>query len=370
MLESNRYIHKKLTTFVRVISLLLPIMCVVLLLSQTVFAKTTYVINDGDRVHVHTTFATDPMDVLTEAGFELGTDDTYTTQQSLTGSEITIRRLQVVGIVYGGQYFTVNTYGETVESLLEGLDMLPGEYDSVSEALDSQTYDGMCIVIDRSIEIEETYTVTVPFDTYYTLDATLAADEQKVLIAGSDGQLQLQDLVRYLNARELSRENLTTNVVTESVGQVVAVGSLEGIDEQFIVESVEMPENDAPEAVVIGGELYIGDGLIITSDGQVLTYNDTMQVKATAYTHTDPGCNMTTATGTTVRIGTVAVDPRMIPYGTRMFIVTDDGCYIYGIGVAEDCGGAIKGNRIDLYFPTDEQCVRFGVRYATIYFLG
>ena len=117
------------------------------------------------------------------------------------------------------------------------------------------------------------------------------------------------------------------------------------------------------------GELTIGDGVIITADGQVLTYSHTDQFLATAYTHTDPGCNMTTSTGTTVRVGTVAVDPRVIPYGTRMFIICNDGTYIYGIGTAEDCGGAIKNKRLDLYFPTDWECVQFGVHTCTVYFL-
>ena len=76
-----------------------------------------------------------------------------------------------------------------------------------------------------------------------------------------------------------------------------------------------------------------------------------------------------TATGTTVHWGTVAVDPRYIPYGTRMFIVSNDG-YVYGIAVAEDCGGDIKGDRMDLYMPTYEQCIQFGRRTCTIYYLG
>jgi len=90
---------------------------------------------------------------------------------------------------------------------------------------------------------------------------------------------------------------------------------------------------------------------------------------ATAYSHLDAGCGFYTATNTRVHIGTVAVDPRVIPLGTRMFIVTNDGCYVYGISTAEDTGSAIKENKIDLYFPTQELCYQFGRRDATIYFL-
>lgn len=371
MLECNRIIHKKLTAFVRVVSLLLPIVCVMLLLSQVVFAKNTYVINDGDRVVVHTTYTTDPIEVLNEAGLELGEDDTYTTQEGVGRSEITIQRQQVVGVVCGGQSLTVTTYGETVESLLTGLDLLPGKYDKVSAELDAETYDGMCIVITRCVTLEETYTASVPYGTLYVLDTALADGEQKLLYPGTEGQVQNTDTVSYLDGAEVSRENTNQTVISEPVSQILAVSSLEGIAEESVITlNQEQPSEDAPEATIGNGELFIGDGIIITADGQILTFTDTMQVKATAYTHTDAGCDKTTATGTTVHVGTVAVDPRLIPYGTRMFIVTNDGRYIYGISVAEDCGGSIKGNRIDLYFETDAECWTFGVRNATIYFLG
>ena len=70
------------------------------------------------------------------------------------------------------------------------------------------------------------------------------------------------------------------------------------------------------------------------------------------------------------RVGAIAVDPTVIPYGTRMFIVTNDGEYVYGIATAEDCGGGIKGNHVDLFFNTVEECFQFGVRDCIIYFLG
>ena len=121
MLENNLIIRKRKTVFTRVVALLLPIVCIVLLLTQTAFAKNTYLIKDGEQITIHTTYATDPADVLDEAGLELGTDDTYTTQLGLGMSEITIQRMQVVDIVYGGNTLSVSTYGETVESLLNRL---------------------------------------------------------------------------------------------------------------------------------------------------------------------------------------------------------------------------------------------------------
>ena len=68
-------------------------------------------------------------------------------------------------------------------------------------------------------------------------------------------------------------------------------------------------------------------------------------------------------------IGTIAVDPTVIPYYTKMFIQTSNGSRVYGMGTALDCGGAIKGNIVDLWFPTKADCYSWGRRNVTVYIL-
>ncbi len=73
------------------------------------------------------------------------------------------------------------------------------------------------------------------------------------------------------------------------------------------------------------------------------------------------GYGRQTSTGVTATEGrTVAVDPEVIPYGTRV--------HIKGLGdfVAEDCGGKVKGNHIDIYFESHEETVEFGVKYKKV----
>lgn len=86
----------------------------------------------------------------------------------------------------------------------------------------------------------------------------------------------------------------------------------------------------------------------------------TLDIKAYAY------CTGTiTATGTKPTFGrTIAVDPKVIPYGTRVYIPEFDKTFI-----AEDCGGGIKGNKIDIYMNTKEECINWGVRNITLYIL-
>ena len=107
-----------------------------------------------------------------------------------------------------------------------------------------------------------------------------------------------------------------------------------------------------------------GGNTITTPDGQVLSYVDVLTCDATAYC-----IHGYTASGTPSRYGAIAVDPRYIPLGTRMYIVTTDGSWVYGIATAEDTGGAIKGYIIDLFFDDYATCIQFGRRDCTVYVL-
>ncbi len=335
----------------RVLTLALVLTGLLALLVIPAFAQNTYVITDGDQVTVYTGFASDPEEVLTQAGVELTENDFYTTAAGDWISEITVQREQSVTIDYCGRKVKATTYGETLQSLLSRLGLQTyGSY-SLSHDVQSMTYDGMEVTVDNVVRTQETYTVEAQYQTHYCNDPTLPQGQEKVLVSGSNGQLLRTAQVVYKNSQEQSRIVLDETVLEQPVDKIVAVGTGTSVGEDL----------DKP---------LIGDGFIVLPTGELLTFTGSREFKATAYTHTDTGCDRITATGTRVRRGTVAVDPRVIPYGTRMFIVTNDGQYIYGVATAEDCGGAIKQNRIDLYFETTAECFQFGRRTCTVYFLG
>ena len=308
----------------------------------------TYVITDGSRRITFTTFARDPAQVCAEAGLGLEPGDTC--REDSRGS-ITVCRAGRVKVLYHGEVISVPAGAETVAELLAGLGLVPGEGDVLSHALEERTFAGMVLRVDSVTTRQETYTATWAHETKVCTDVTMPAGEEAVLVSGRDGELRRTAEVTYINGIERERTILSESVTIPAVTEVVAVGTGDAV-----------PEEPVPE-------IEIGEGYIRLPDGQVLTYTHTDNIRATGYTHTDPGCDRITSTGTTVRRGTVAVDPRFIPYGTRMFIVSHDG-YVYGMAVAEDCGGAIKRDRMDLYFPTYDECIQFGYRRCTIYFLG
>lgn len=86
-----------------------------------------------------------------------------------------------------------------------------------------------------------------------------------------------------------------------------------------------------------------------------------LNMHATAYSAYDPGCGSYTASGNLVRKGLVAVDPSVIPLGTKLFIPG------YGYAMADDIGGAINGHIIDLAFDSHEEALAFGSRRVEVY---
>lgn len=374
----------------RLVAVALMVAALAGLLAQTVFAQNNYVITDGDHVTVHKSYSTDPDVVLDEAGIELSEEDTYTTTYNDGVGRIDIQRMQMVTVVNRGERSVIGTYGETVAALLGRLNITLGANDLLSCEPTALTYDGMTVeIVHKEIKLTE-YDETIPYTTNYFEDPELEAGEEIVLIEGVDGVVHHKAQIVYENGKEVSREVVDEKVVTEMVTRLVVKGPDRAITEQpddpdhrvpetigvLPAESVgEEPEysggesgtagNTAPESA---GKDTIANGTITTASGTTYTYTDVLTVTATAYSC--EGRTGYTYSGTVARVGAIAVDPNYIPLGTKMYIVSNDGQYVYGYCTAEDTGGSIKGYKIDLYFDTFDECWEFGVRTCTVYILG
>ena len=396
MRRIKRFSSKKNEFLFRAAAILLPLISIVLLLSQTAFAQNTYVITDGERILIHTTSASDPAEVLDEAGLTLGADDTYTTQGGGGVSEITVRRNLSVYIDNCGKIMTMDVSAGTVKELLEHLSIALDQNTTVSVSLDAMVYDGMEIIVTRTVHTTEVYTKAIPYETTYYEDDTLPLGTQVVVNEGRNGEMICTADVTYRNGVQVSRNVIKQILSRQTTPRIVLIGTADPVSdidfsqfvsseedyEEYIPEDEYVPENEytpedepdteepAPEESEDTGSPIIGANTITTPSGEVLTYVNTMIVEATAYTKTDAGCDDWTATGTIARYGAIAVDPSVIPYGTRMYIVSTDGQVIYGYATAEDCGGAINGTRVDLYYDTYEECIQFGRRDCIIYFLA
>ena len=318
----------------------------------TAFANTIYLINDGGEETYYKTNATEPAEILEEAGVELAANDLVTKEEGFL-TTIAIRRAVEVTINYYGEPMVVTAYeDETLADVMERLELTWNEGDILSQDLGMMVYEGLNLAVTSIVTEEQVYSESVAFKTTYVDDDNMKKGAEKVITEGQHGAKTITANVTYVNGVETTREILNEETIEETVDAVIAVGT---------GKNVKTYNN---------GSVVIGNGTITLENGKVLTYSGTRTVTATAYTSTDPGCGTKTSTGTTVRWGTVAVDPRYIPYGTKMFIVSNDGYIMYGEAVAEDCGGAIKRDKIDLYMPSHSQCINFGRRTCTVYFLN
>ena len=296
-----------------------------------------------------TTAEEEPIHILEEAGISLGEEDRFVLTRESGRLVLQVLRQQKITVDHYDRLTEVTSYGETVAQLLERLGIVLTERDELSCELEAETFDGMTLRIFRKITQEQTYTVTLPPEIQYCRDPSLPLGTEKVLIEGRCGELLRSAEVTYINGREMNRKILREEVITHPMMGIVAIGT------------GSIPQKQGENLPLIG------NGLIRLPTGEVLTYSKVISSLATAYC--DKGL---TATGTQARVGAIAVDPKYIPYGTRMFILSKDGSYIYGIATAEDCGSKehIYGTRIDLHYDTREECIQFGARMCWVYFLS
>lgn len=198
------------------------------------------------------------------------------------------------------------------------------DYYTVSEDLADKVTDGMKIrVYQNRVEkrIEET-NVAAPIR--WDWDIFLEAGRERLISPGQNGLLKNTLLLCYRDGVVVSRRLTKSQMVIAARPKVIASGSYEIVSRHYKARR-----------------------------GRAVRFI------ATAYTYTGSH----TAVGANTRRGIVAVDPRVIRLGTRMYI---EG---YGFAVAADTGGAIKGKRIDVFLETPDEAVKWGRRPVNVYFL-
>ena len=357
----------------RWITLVVILATTALLLTLPATAQTKYVITDGDNVIVCLSNSTDPQEVIKEAGLKLGESDTYTTHISDGVSEIHITRVQMISVKDGDQVYVVGSYGGDVEDVLQSLDITLSDTDTLSCTLDTATYDGMVVEITRVVLEMQEYDQPIPFQTRVLEDSSLAPGEEKILCQGVEGQIHYVAQITYENGEEIKRTVLSQQMVAAPQEAII----LRGVDRSVMEQGF-----DHVDDYIISNDWYsyeppTEEEMLSSTEqkfvpGTTLSYDEAVLFEATAYT-----CNSyeyvgngITFTGTEARVGAIAVDPKVIPLGTKMYIASADGEYIYGYCVAEDTGGLIKGNLVDLYYDTHDECIQFGRRDIIIYFLN
>ena len=271
------------------------------------------------------------------------------------GYDVTLAAKQTVTVHRNGETQTVQSRNESVSRLLERIGIVPSPLETVAVDLSGS---GVEITVEEEIIYYDRVVEEVTFDTVRIANPEMKKGTEKVVQEGADGVRTSIYEVVFSNGRELSRQ-FVEELDSTAVDQIVEYGTAE----EQTVSSVMSNNKSAISNVSKNGD---GSGTLTLADGTTLNFSAAKSMTATAYTAGYGGADHCTATGTTVRVGTVAVDKRVIPLGTKMYIVTNDGI-VYGTAVAEDTG--VRGDKVDLYFETYQQCINFGRRGCTVYIL-
>jgi 3D (Asp-Asp-Asp) domain-containing protein/uncharacterized protein YabE (DUF348 family) len=258
-------------------------------------------------------------------------------------------------IIDGDTVYAVEGHSDDIEEAFARAGITLGEHDTYLAEADG----GLTRVeITRTAISVLTRTEPIPYETTRLANPNLAAGIEQVAREGEAGRrVTVTEIALSTGCEPVER--LVDIKLTEPVCKIIEYGTkVESVAQSFLSVT-----DDVLTAVDEEG------GLLTTLSGLQLAYSDVLTCTATAYT-TERQAWKITATGTTARLGAIAVDPKVIPYGTRMYIVSSDGSITYGVATAEDCGGSIKGNKIDLFFNTYDECISFGRRSCTVYILS
>jgi len=246
------------------------------------------------------------------------------------GTAIVVTHAKTITVQDGAsEPITVKTQSSTVSDLLKELNITLNESDKIDVALTTAVEDGKTLSIVRRHEDVKVAEEAIPFQTERQPDAEQFTGTEKVLTPGVEGKATIKTTIVLENGKEVDRK-VQREVAQQPVNKVVTYGT-----------------KQRPIVVASRG-------------GENVTASKTLSMNASAYSM--PGNR--TATGTAAGNGTIAVDPSVIPLGTKLFI---EG---YGYGVASDVGGAIKGNRIDLHFATTAQALQWGHRTVKVHILN
>ncbi|MBE6007786.1 MAG: hypothetical protein E7235_01145 [Lachnospiraceae bacterium] len=243
-----------------------------------------------------------------------------------TGMMITVERCKAVTIVLDDVPRKVFSVKKTVGELLEeNRDILCSEFVIENFEEKDMVTDAMVIHLTSSEVINYTKTEKISYQTTYIDDNTLYAGIELVEIPGVDGQTEVVYKDVYVNDVLIATEEVSRVAVSQPVNAVVRRGTQD------------------------------------TVDG--IKFKKAIQMVVTGYTPWDEGCTGVTASGKTADFGMIAADTRVLPFGTRIYVPG------YGIGVVEDRGGAIKGNRLDLCYMSLSEAYKWGVRDMVVYIL-
>jgi uncharacterized protein YabE (DUF348 family) len=297
---------------------------------------------DGKAYKV-TTFSSSYAEVLESENIKVGPKDKAVPgldSKVENGSTLNITRAVNVKVAVDGTSLAFESAAANVGEMLAAEGVNIADQDKVTPAKDSKLQDGLEISVVRVNTADITEVSSLDFSTAYKTDSSILKGIKKVVQEGQAGEKSTVFKVIYENGEEVSRTLASSTVTKEPVEKIVATGT-----------AVAVASSSSSTA----------------SRGGDFSASKVLNMKSTAYSSLETGSNITASGAVAVRntsgYSTIAVDPSVIPLGTKVYV---EG---YGYAIAQDTGGAIKGNIIDVYYNTMSEVNAWGVKYVNVYIL-
>jgi len=303
-------------------------------------AKHVTLVHDGLSETIETRAATAD-ELLTERGMVRTPEDALSVDPAsllVDGETVVYKAAVPITVVVDGTPQTLRSAAGDVASLLKAERVAYDRHDRVSPAPSATLGEYAVVTVKHVDSWTETVRKPLAAKTVKRWAFTLPAGSSKVVDPGRPGVAEVAYAVtRTPDRRSVHRTKLVSRVIRAPRARIVA----EGIGEYAALSAL------ATRGI----------------EGTLKLASSALSMVATAYTASCAGCSGITAIGRPAGHGIVAVDPRVIPLGTRMYIPG------YGHAVAGDTGGAIHGNRIDLGFNSNAQANQFGRRSVMVYLI-
>ncbi|MBH0163135.1 DUF348 domain-containing protein [Fictibacillus sp. 23RED33] len=245
-----------------------------------------------------------------------------------------------VKLVVGGKAQQVWTTSTTVADLLKQQKVSLGEIDRVTPAKSDEITGKTQVEVIRVEKVTDVVEEETPFAVVNRKDSGLTKGKERVVQDGKKGKREKRFEVVMENGKEISRKLISEKTLSDSSDKIVAVGT---------------KAQPKPQPVVSRSQSASASS---SSGGREIT------VTSTAYTANCAGCSGITATGFNLKSNpnakVIAVDPSVIPLGSKVYV---EG---YGYAIASDTGGAIKGNKIDVFFSSQSRAESWGRKSVKI----
>ena len=356
---------------------LMIVKCVTALLISTVMASSlvafaaanphsTVTIIDGEKSIELNTHRTTAEEILNEAELSLSVGDKAVLKAGADGASVlTIKRAFPVYVTVGDDTKMVRLSGGTVADALAKANVTLNENSVCNLKLDTVLEKETYIDVVDVKYVTESYEESIPFTAKVEYSSNLEKGKQKVT-GGVNGSRTVTVKKTYKNGVVTDTETLSTTVTKPAVDKVTVIGTK--VNKKSSANKVASGNTKPYSSINTISTLKAPASLTLTKSGIPTSYKKKVTVEATAYTdHSGIPCS----TGVMPQTGYIAVNPKVIPYGTKMFIVSKDGKYVYGYAIAADTGGFIKKRptNVDLFFNTKSECRQVGRRDVVIYFL-